>query len=129
MLDAGAFTDLRRGASSPPSSLHGGSCSPTAWTRPATHLWTAYDGETAGRRSCGSPSTGRTAYIYDIEVRDEQRRRGYGREVLDAGAVAARRARRDRTLGLNVFGPNDGARTLYERAGYATTERTYRIEL
>jgi hypothetical protein len=26
-----------------------------------------------------------------------------------------------------VFGHNDGARTLYERAGYATTERTYRL--
>ena len=33
------------------------------------------------------------------------------------------------TLGLNVFGPNDGARALYERAGYVTTERSYRIEL
>ena len=32
-------------------------------------------------------------------------------------------------LGLNVFGPNDGARALYERAGYVTTERSYRIEL
>jgi hypothetical protein len=28
-----------------------------------------------------------------------------------------------------VFGHNDGARALYERAGYVTTERTYRIEL
>jgi hypothetical protein len=26
-----------------------------------------------------------------------------------------------------VFGHNVGARTLYERAGYATTERTYRL--
>ena len=32
-----------------------------------------------------------------------------------------------RELGLNVFGHNDGARTLYERAGYATTEQTYRL--
>ncbi len=33
---------------------------------------------------------GANAYIYDIEVREEQRRRGYGREILDAGALAAR---------------------------------------
>ena len=52
---------------------------------------------------------GAKAYIYDIEVRDEQRRRGYGREMLDAGAAAASELGA-RTLGLNVFGHNDGAR-------------------
>jgi ribosomal protein S18 acetylase RimI-like enzyme len=71
---------------------------------------------------------GLKAFIYDIEVREEQRRRGYGRELLDAGASAAVELGAT-TLGLNVFGPNDGARALYERAGYATTEQTYRIEL
>ena len=57
----------------------------------------------------------------------DQRRRGYGREILDAGALAARDLGAE-VLGLNVFGHNDVARALYERAGYVTTERSYRIE-
>ena len=46
--------------------------------------------------------------------------------MLDAGAVAAVDLGA-RTLGLNVFGHNDGALALYERAGYDTTERTFRV--
>ena len=44
--------------------------------------------------------------------------------MLDAGAVAAVELGA-RTLGLNVFGHNDGARALYARAGYDTTELAY----
>ena len=79
-------------------------------------------------RSCGSPWTGATGYIYDIEVHHDQRRRGYGREVLDAGARAAHDLGAA-VLGLNVFGHNDGARALYERAGYATTEQRFRVSV
>jgi ribosomal protein S18 acetylase RimI-like enzyme len=61
-------------------------------------------------------------------VREEQRRRGYGRELLDAGSRAAL-ALGATTLGLNVFGHNEGALALYERAGYATTEQTFRIAI
>ena len=94
---------------------------------PGHHLWSAYDGDTPVG-VLWVHVEGPKAYIYDIEVREEQRRRGYGRELLDAGAVASVELGAT-TLGLNVFGPNDGARALYERAGYATTEQTYRIEL
>jgi hypothetical protein len=46
--------------------------------------------------------------------------------MLSAGAVAAVELGA-RTLGLNVFGHNEGALALYQRAGYDTTERTFRI--
>ena len=95
------------------------------------HLWTAYDGQTRDQTVVGIlwiAVEDRAAFIYDIEVREEQRRRGYGREVLDAGAVAAVELGA-RTLGLNVFGHNEGALALYERAGYDTTERTFRVSI
>ncbi len=94
---------------------------------PGQHLWTAYDKDTP-IGILWIAVDGPRAYIYDIEVREEQRRQGYGRELLDAGALAARDLAAEE-LGLNVFGYNDAAHALYERAGYVTTERSYRIDL
>ena len=75
------------------------------------------------------PRRGRQrVHLYDIEVRPEQRRRGYGGEILDAGARAAVELGAE-VLGLNVFGHNHGARALYENAGYAVTEQTFRVAL
>jgi ribosomal protein S18 acetylase RimI-like enzyme len=94
---------------------------------PGHHLWTAYDGE----KAVGNLwifAVDLVAFIYDLEVRADQRRRGYGRELLDAGARAARDLGAD-VLGLNVFGHNEPARAMYERAGYLTTEQTWRISL
>ena len=125
MVDAGAFTD-------PAASLAASEQStvellPDGVDTSGQHLWTAYDGDTPVG-ILWIEVNGPKAFIYDIEVREEQRRRGYGREVLDAGARAAIDLGAT-TLGLNVFGHNDGALALYERAGYATTERTFRIAL
>ena len=91
------------------------------------HLWAAYDGDTPVG-ILWIAVNGPKAFIYDIEVREDQRRRGYGREVLDAGGRAAVDLGAT-ALGLNVFGHNDGALALYERAGYATTEQSFRIPL
>lgn len=125
MVDAGAFTD-------PAAALVASEQStvellPDGVDTSGQHLWTAWHGD--------SPIgilwiavDGAKAYIYDIEVHEDQRRRGYGREVLDAGARAAIDLGAT-ALGLNVFGHNDGALALYERAGYATTEQTFRIAL
>ncbi len=129
MIDAGAFTD-------PAASLAASEQStvellPDGVDTSGQHLWTAYDGQTSDQTRIGIlwiAVDGAKAFIYDIEVREEQRRRGYGREVLDAGARAALDLGAT-TLGLNVFGHNEGALALYERAGYATTERTFRIAL
>jgi ribosomal protein S18 acetylase RimI-like enzyme len=123
MLDAGAFTDRARAFEASVASTE--QLLPDGLATPGQHLWTAHDGE-ALVAILWIAVDGPTAFIYDIEVHHDQRRRGYGREVLDAGARAAHDLGA-RELGLNVFGHNDGARTLYERAAYATTERTYRL--
>jgi ribosomal protein S18 acetylase RimI-like enzyme len=56
-------------------------------------------------------------YIYDIEVDEAFRGRGYGRAAM---ALAEEEARRNglRALGLNVFGHNAAARALYSSLGY-----------
>ena len=62
-------------------------------------------------------STSGEAWIYDIEVAGELRGRGYGRLLLEAAEDEARRAGAT-YLGLNVFGANRVARSLYESSGY-----------
>jgi ribosomal protein S18 acetylase RimI-like enzyme len=62
-------------------------------------------------------STTGEAWIYDIEVVPELRGRGYGRLLLAAAEDEARRAGAT-YLGLNVFGANRVARSLYEASGY-----------
>jgi ribosomal protein S18 acetylase RimI-like enzyme len=57
------------------------------------------------------------AWIYDIEVEQGLRGRGYGRRLLAAAESEARRAGAT-YLGLNVFGANRVARSLYESADY-----------
>ena len=67
--------------------------------------------------------SGRVAFIYDIAVGPEHRRKGYARAALaeietwalthDCVAVQ-----------LHVFGGNTGARELYRRAGYVETDVT-----
>lgn len=80
----------------------------TAWVaeQPVGHLWL---------------STQRPmAFVYDIVVRDEQRRKGYGAAIMNAGAVWSR-DHGHVALGLNVFAHNPGARVLYDRLGYQVT--------
>jgi ribosomal protein S18 acetylase RimI-like enzyme len=125
MLDAGSFTD--RDVAHAASVRSTEELLPDGVDSPGQHLWTAYD-DKAPVGILWIFVAGPRGYIYDIEVHESQRRRGYGREILDAGARAARDLGAGE-LGLNVFGHNDGARAMYEKAGYATTERTYRIAL
>ena len=62
---------------------------------------------------------GSSAYIYDIEVAESQRGRGLGRRLLGAGHQDMRAAGAS-MVGLNVFGHNARARSLYDSAGYRT---------
>ncbi len=57
------------------------------------------------------------AFVYNVKVRPDQRRKGYGAAIMNA---AARRCRElgHPVLGLNVFGHNAGARALYDKLGY-----------
>ncbi|MGI5214217.1 GNAT family N-acetyltransferase [Plantactinospora sp. CA-290183] len=86
-------------------------------------LWAAYAGDVEVgmvwlhlRRK----SDGLHAFGYDFEVREELRRRGHGRAIMEA----VERVCRDLgvvSIGLSVFGFNQGARRLYEQMGFETT--------
>ncbi|MGI0133057.1 MAG: GNAT family N-acetyltransferase, partial [Thermoplasmata archaeon] len=63
--------------------------------------------------------TGESAFVYDLWVAPEHRRRGHATAAMRAAENVAveHGARR---IGLNVFGHNRGARALYLRLGYTT---------
>ncbi len=62
------------------------------------------------------------AYVYDILVLPEFRRRGYAEATL-ASAESIARAHGATRLELHVFGHNSGALALYEKLGFRTTHR------
>lgn len=61
-----------------------------------------------------------TAFIYDIEVKQELRGQGIGRAIMLAGENYAR-DRGAGSLRLHVFGDNAAARSLYDGLGYQIT--------
>jgi ribosomal protein S18 acetylase RimI-like enzyme len=64
------------------------------------------------------PRHAATAWVYNVEVDEAHRGKGYGRELM----LAAERElvqRGVKHMGLNVFGTNQTAIRLYERLGYA----------
>ena len=62
----------------------------------------------------------KTAFVYDVEVRLEFRRRGYGRAAFSALEPLVRALGLSR-IGLHVFGNNPGAQALYHSLGYGVT--------
>jgi len=74
-------------------------------------------------------STAQTmAFVYNIEVRPEHRRRGYGAAIMNAAA----RHCRDHGhpyLGLNVFAHNPGARALYDKLGYRVSHDYHALDV
>jgi len=67
-------------------------------------------------------------FIFDIEIEEAERGRGFGRAAMHAAERIAL-AHGDRSIGLNVFGPNDVARRLYTSLGYRVTDRTLGLDL
>ncbi|MGB3426872.1 MAG: GNAT family N-acetyltransferase [Burkholderiaceae bacterium] len=65
----------------------------------------------------------RIAYIYDLRIAPECRRRGHARRALAAAEGEARKLGLG-GIGLHVFGHNGGARALYEALGYRATNIT-----
>ncbi|MGW8889153.1 GNAT family N-acetyltransferase [Streptomyces sp. NPDC055749] len=63
----------------------------------------------------------RIGWVYDVEVREEYRGRGYGRTLMLQAEGMALAAGVDR-LGLHVFATNTPAVRLYESLGYGTTK-------
>jgi GNAT superfamily N-acetyltransferase len=60
------------------------------------------------------------AFVYDVEVFEDERRKGYGAGLMNAAALWSRE-HGHRVIGLNVFAHNAGARALYDRLGYRIT--------
>ena len=82
-------------------------------------FFTAWVGdEPVGRLWLSTQST--LAFVYDVEVDADQRRKGYGAAIMNAGALWCREHGHP-ALGLNVFAHNPGARALYDRLGYHVT--------
>jgi ribosomal protein S18 acetylase RimI-like enzyme len=59
----------------------------------------------------------RSLWIYDVHVQERYRGRGYGKEAMLLAETEGRRRGFDR-IGLNVFGGNEVARSLYRSLGY-----------
>jgi ribosomal protein S18 acetylase RimI-like enzyme len=68
------------------------------------------------------------AFLYEIEIFEPHRRRGYGRALLSEVERVARDHRRS-GLELNVLGDNVAAIRLYTRSGYAVTTQRMRKPL
>lgn len=68
------------------------------------------------------------AFVYDIEIHEAARRRGYGRAAMLAAEDVVRAAGFGE-LGLSVFGFNESAKQLYDSLGYRVinTQMTKRL--
>ena len=78
----------------------------------------AHEGVDVGWLWLGPPPMGGPGlYVYDIEVDEEHRGEGLGRAIMLAAEEVARESGHDR-LGLNVFGWNHRAESLYRSLGY-----------
>ncbi|WP_430781569.1 GNAT family N-acetyltransferase [Actinoplanes sp. G11-F43] len=94
---------------------------PDGQKTPDHHFWYAYDGD----RRVGFlwlTVTDDAAFVHNIAVEAELRRRGYGRAIMRAGERWCRDNGLTR-IGLHVFAHNTGARALYEQLGFTETGR------
>ena len=104
---------------------------PQGLDTPGQELFTAaVDGVEVGILWIGMRERGGRphAFILDIEVAADQRRKGYGRELMHATEREARRLGAG-SIGLHVFGFNDAAVTLYEQLGYRRLEEQFVLDV
>lgn len=94
---------------------------------PGQLVWSAYDGGHEVGILWVALKADR-GFIYDIEVGEQFRRRGYATAILAAGAREVRTSGHE-YLDLNVWGPNTGAKSVYDRAGYITTVESFQASL
>ncbi len=78
-------------------------------SQPVGMLWFAV-------RNQGGPK----AFIYDVQVYESFRRRGYATEAFQVFEDKVRQLGLD-TISLHVFGHNHAARDLYKKLGYTET--------
>ena len=91
------------------------------------HLQDADSGERVGTLwwEESDKTGGREAYVFNIEIEEPARRRGYARAAFHELERVARE-RGVHHLGLHVFGHNRGARRLYDELGFEPTSITMR---
>ena len=104
---------------------------PDGLDSPRMHLWTAVvDDKPVGMGWIelreGPAAT--SAYVFNVELREQARGRGLGRQLMLALHEEARRLGAT-SVGLNVFGHNTVARTLYESLGYVVTAQNMKVDL
>ncbi len=91
---------------------------------PGHHLWSivrATDREPVGMlwiQVMDKPT--RRAFIFNIEIDERFRRRGYALQAMTRLEDEARHMGLE-SIGLHVFGHNTAARPLYEKLGYVAT--------
>ena len=80
------------------------------------------DGERVGLLWLAERDSGgrRVIFIYDVEIDEAHRGKGYGRAVMELAEQEAHSLGIGR-IELNVFGGNDVARRLYRSVGYVET--------
>jgi len=74
------------------------------------HLWIALQRHPGGA----------SAYVYDVAVAPDHRRRGHARRAFVALEAVAAALGAD-SIGLHVHAHNDGARALYDELGFGVT--------
>jgi ribosomal protein S18 acetylase RimI-like enzyme len=67
-------------------------------------------------------------WVFDVAIDDAHRRRGHARRALELGQAFARE-HGARSIGLNVFGYNEGAQYLYRSLGYDVTAMQMKLPL
>ena len=97
---------------------------------PSHRIFDVMEGdEPVGQLWIGPQVPGSTSWwVYDVEIFEPYRRRGYARAALDFGHAEAK-SLGGTSIGLNVFGFNTGAKELYEKLGYAVTSTQMKRDL
>ena len=93
---------------------------PKGIATPGHHFFriTTADGQNVGSVWLGINPNSSSAYVYDIVVAEDHRRKGYASGAMELVHEFARKAGCAR-IGLNVFEPNTSAQVLYLKLGYA----------
>ena len=84
------------------------------------YLFTMYDGDQAVGRVWLKANLDRpvkSGFIFDVEIKEEFRGKGYGRQIMLLIEEKARELGL-KSIGLHVFGYNTVAKKLYESVGY-----------
>lgn len=95
------------------------------------YLYTLYDNEIAVglvwlRAELDRPV--KVGFIFDVEIKEEFRGKGYGRQVMLLVEEKARELGIQR-MGLHVFAHNEVAKNLYERIGYKVSSMNMHKDL